>query len=79
MLENLKVLEENWSEFAFHAQALRHRLSTRQPLADQNSLDAVGSWVKQRIGRFEDLPDFASVDPVSEIYFRARLSVARSS
>ena len=76
MLEIVKVLEESWSEFAFHAQALRHRLSTRQPFANQSSLDAADSWVKQQVGRFEDLPDCASVDPVSEIYFHARLNVA---
>jgi LuxR family maltose regulon positive regulatory protein len=75
MLENVRALEESWSEFAFYAQALRHRLSTREPLADQSSLDAARSWLKQ-MGRFEDLPDFASVDPVSEIYFHVRLSVA---
>jgi LuxR family maltose regulon positive regulatory protein len=76
MLENVQVLEESWSQFVFYAQALRHRLSTRQPFADQSSFDAARSWVKQQIGRFEDLPDFASVDPVSEIYFHARLNVA---
>jgi ATP/maltotriose-dependent transcriptional regulator MalT len=76
MLENTKVLEESWSQFAFYAQALRHRLSTRQPSANQGSLDEARSWVKRHVGRFEDLPDFASVDPVSEIYFHVRLNVA---
>jgi len=76
MLENIKALEEGWSQLAFYAQALLHRLSTRQPFADQSSLDAAESWVKQQVGRFEDLPDFASVDPVSEIYFHIRLNVA---
>jgi LuxR family maltose regulon positive regulatory protein len=75
MLENANALEENWSQVAFYAQALRHRLSTREPFATESNLDAAHSWLKQ-IGRFEDLPDFASVDPVSEIYFHARLSVA---
>jgi LuxR family maltose regulon positive regulatory protein len=75
MLENITALEESWPEFAFYAQALRYRLSTRQPFADQNSLDAAGSWVKQ-MGRFEDLPDVVSIDPVSEIYFHARLNTA---
>jgi LuxR family transcriptional regulator, maltose regulon positive regulatory protein len=75
MLENVQVLEESWSQFVFYAQALRHRLSTRQPSANQSSFDAARSWVQQ-MGRFEDLPDFASVDPISEIYFQARLSVA---
>ena len=74
MLEYVKVLEESWPQVAFYAQALRHRLSTRRPFADQNSLDAAGSWAKQ-MGRFEDLPDFASVDPVSEIYLHTRLNV----
>jgi len=76
MLENVKALEESWPLATFYAQALRHRLSTRPPFADQSSFDAARSWVKQQMGRFEDLPDFASVDPVSEIYFRARLSMA---
>jgi LuxR family maltose regulon positive regulatory protein len=75
MLENVKVLEESWPQVAFYAQALRHRLSTREPSANQSSLDAARSWATQ-MGRFEDLPDFASVDPVSEIYFHARVSVA---
>jgi LuxR family transcriptional regulator, maltose regulon positive regulatory protein len=76
MLENVKVLEESWPQVALYAQALRHRLSTRQPFADQSSFDAARSWVEQQMGRFEDLPDVASVDPVSEIYFHARLNVA---
>jgi ATP/maltotriose-dependent transcriptional regulator MalT len=75
MLENAKALEESWPQVAFYAQALRHRTSTREPFANQSSLDAARSWFKQ-MGRFKDLPDFASVDPVSEIYFHARLSVA---
>jgi LuxR family maltose regulon positive regulatory protein len=76
MLENVEVLEESWPQSVFYAQALRHRLSTRQPFANQSNLDAARSWVSQQMGKFEDLPDFASVDPVSEIYFHARLSVA---
>ncbi|HLO29224.1 MAG TPA: LuxR C-terminal-related transcriptional regulator, partial [Anaerolineales bacterium] len=75
VLENVQVLEESWSQFAFYAQALRHRISTREPFANQSNFDAARSWLKQ-MGRFEDLPDFASVDPVSEIYFHARLNVA---
>lgn len=75
MLENVKALEESGSQVGFYAQALRHRLSTREPFASQMSLDAARSWAAQ-MGRFEDLPDFASVDPVSETNFRARLSVA---
>jgi LuxR family maltose regulon positive regulatory protein len=75
MVENVKALEESWPQVAFYAQVLRHRLSTREPLADQSSLDAARLWVAE-MGRFKDLPDLASVDPVSEIYFRIRLSVA---
>jgi LuxR family maltose regulon positive regulatory protein len=75
MLENIRVLEESWPQVAFYAQALRHRLSTREPSANQTSIDAARSWVTQ-MDRFEDLPDVASVDPVSEIYFHARLNVA---
>ena len=74
-LENTKELEEGWPQAALYAQALGHRLSTREPYANQKRLDAARSWVTQ-MGRFEDLPDFASVDPVSEFYFRARLNVA---
>ncbi|HEY7507304.1 MAG TPA: LuxR C-terminal-related transcriptional regulator, partial [Nitrososphaera sp.] len=76
MLENVNVLERSWPQSAFYAQALRHRLSTRQPFADQSSLDAARSWLKQQVSRFEDLPEVATVDPVSEIYFQARLNVA---
>ena len=76
MLENIKVLQESWPQATFYAQALRHRLSTRQRLADKSSFDEARSWVKLQMGRFEDLPDFVSVDPVSEIYFHARLNVA---
>ena len=75
MLENVRALEESWPQAAFYAQALRHRLSTREPSADQSTIDAARSWITQ-VGRFKDLPDFTNVDPVSEIYFRARLSVA---
>jgi LuxR family maltose regulon positive regulatory protein len=76
MLENIKALEASRPQSAFYAQALRHRLCTRQPFADQSSLDAARSWLKQQIGRFEDLPGVASVDPVSQICFHARLNVA---
>jgi ATP/maltotriose-dependent transcriptional regulator MalT len=75
MLENVKVLEESSSQFAFYAQTLRHRLSTREPFANQSSFEAARSWVTQ-MGRFDDLPDFASIDPISEIYYHARLNVA---
>jgi LuxR family maltose regulon positive regulatory protein len=76
MLENVNALEESWSRLASYAQSLRHGLLTRQPFADQSSFDAARSWVKQQMSRFEDLPDVGSVDPVSEIYFHARLNVA---
>ena len=76
MLENAKILEESWPQAALYAQALRHRLSTREPSANQSNLDAARSWVTQSMGRFEDLPDFASIDPISEIYFDTRLNVA---
>ncbi len=75
MLENLRALAEGWAPFDFYAEALSHRLSTRQPFADPGSLETARSWAKQ-MGRFEDLPDVVSVDPVSEIYFQARLSAA---
>jgi len=77
VLENSKELEESWPQAALYARALRHRISTREPYADQKRLDAARSWVTQ-MGRFEDLPDFASVDPVSEFYFRTRLHVAHT-
>jgi LuxR family maltose regulon positive regulatory protein len=76
MLENVRALEDSWPQAAFYAQALRYRLSTREPFVNQISLDAARSWVTQSMGRFEDLPDFASVDPVSEIDFHTRLNVA---
>jgi LuxR family maltose regulon positive regulatory protein len=76
MLENVNALEESGSRLAPYAQSLRHGLLTRQPFADQGSFDAARSWVKQQMNRFEDLPDVGSVDPVSEIYFHARLNVA---
>jgi LuxR family maltose regulon positive regulatory protein len=76
MLENVKALEASWSRAALYAPSLYHRLSTRPPFADQSSFNAARSWVNQQMGRFGDLPDVASVDPVSEIYFHARLNVA---
>jgi len=76
MLENVKALEESWPQAVFFAQALRHRLSVREPFADQTKLDAARSWATQSNGGFEGMPDVASVDPVSEIYFHARLSAA---
>jgi LuxR family maltose regulon positive regulatory protein len=76
MLENVKVLEESWPQATFYARALSHRFSTRQPFADQSSLDAARSWVKEQIAGLENLTDFASIDPVSEIYFHTRLNVA---
>jgi LuxR family maltose regulon positive regulatory protein len=76
MLENTKLLEESWAQVGFYAQALRHRLTTRAPTASQGDFDTARSWLMQTIGGFESLPSFTSVDPVSEIYFHARLNVA---
>jgi ATP/maltotriose-dependent transcriptional regulator MalT len=75
VLENLKVLEEGWPLFTVTAQALRHRLATRAPVATPSDLDAARSWAA-RMGGFENLPELSSVDPVSEIYFHARLNMA---
>jgi len=76
VLENVKALEESWGQFAFYAQALLQRLSTREPFVNQNGLDATRTWATQRMGGFGDLPDVASIDPISEIYFHARINAA---
>lgn len=75
MLENMAALVESWPQVTLYAEALRHRLSLRQPLADQASLDAARAWVTP-MGDFPKLPDFASIDPVSEIYLDVCLSAA---
>lgn len=74
MLQNINALEGKWPQSAVYAQALRHSLSTRHPVMNQSNLDAAVSWVKQ-MGKFEDLPDVVSVDPVSDIHFHTRLNV----
>jgi len=76
VLENVKALEESWAQFAFYAQALRHRLSVCASFANQNRLDAAHTWATQWMGGFGDLPDVVSIDPISEFYFHARVSAA---
>ena len=76
VLENVKALEESWGQFAFYAQALLHRLSVCAPFVNQNGLDAARTWATQRMGGFGDLPDVTSIDPISEIYFHARINAA---
>jgi LuxR family maltose regulon positive regulatory protein len=80
MLESIKFLEETRPEDAIYAhiyaQALRHRLSTHDPVANKNSLDEAQLWVTQTAIRFNNLPDITGFDPVSEAYFEAYLSAA---
>jgi len=74
MLEYINILEKGGQQTAFYAQSLHHRLSVREPFVNQTSLDAARSWAAQSMGRFDDLPDVASMDPLSEIYFHTRLN-----
>lgn len=76
MLDCINILEDGWPQVAFYTQALRHRLSTRQLSINQGSFDEARSWTTQALGRFKELPDVVSVDPMSEINFQARLSAA---
>jgi LuxR family maltose regulon positive regulatory protein len=76
MLESMKILEETRPEVAIYAQALRHRLSAHDPVANKISLEEAHLWVTQEAVRFSNLPDITGVDPMSEIYFQAYLSAA---
>ena len=76
MLDSIKILEENWQEGAIYAQALRHRWSVHDPVANKTSLEEAHHWVTQVGVRFSTLPDITSVDPVSRIHFQTYLSAA---
>jgi LuxR family maltose regulon positive regulatory protein len=76
MSECIKSLEETRPEGVMYAQALRHRLSTHDELADEISLEKAHLWVTQAAVRFDNLPDTTGIDPVSEIHFQAYLSAA---
>ncbi len=76
MSECIKFLEETRPEGALYAQALRHRLSVHDPVANKASLENAHLWATQEAVRFSNLPDITGVDPVSETHFRAYLSTA---
>jgi len=76
MSESIKFLEETRPEAALYAQALRHRLSVRDPVANKASLDDAHLWTSQEAVQFSTLPDITGVDPVSETCFRTYLSAA---
>jgi LuxR family transcriptional regulator, maltose regulon positive regulatory protein len=76
MLESIKFFEGTRPEAAIYAQALLHRLSIRDPVANKSSLEEAHLWATQAEGRFNTLPDITGIDPVSEIFFQASLSTA---
>jgi LuxR family maltose regulon positive regulatory protein len=76
MVESIKLLEETRSDVAIYAQALRHRLSVQDWVADKSSLEEAQRWVTQAASRFRNLPDLTGVDPVSRIHFQANLCAA---
>lgn len=76
MLDSIKILEEDWQEGAIYAQALRHRLSVRDPAANKTILEQAQHWVTQAAVRFKTLPDITGLDLVSRIRFQTSLSAA---
>jgi len=76
MLESVRTLEETWPEVAIYAQALRHRLSAHDWVANKISLEEARLWVTQAAVSFNQLPDITGVDPLRRIYFQTYLSVA---
>ena len=76
MLESIRMLAESRTETAIYAQALRHRLSVRDWVANKTSLEEAHLWVAQAAVRFNNLPDITGVDPLSRISFQAYLSAA---
>jgi LuxR family maltose regulon positive regulatory protein len=76
MLESIKFFEGTRPEVAIYAQALLHRLSIRDPVANKSSLEQAHLWAAQAGVRFNTLPDITGIDPVSEIFFLASLSTA---
>jgi LuxR family maltose regulon positive regulatory protein len=78
MGESLHLLEETRPEVALYAQALRHRLSVHDRMANQSRLEEAQRWVTQAAVRFNTLPNVTGVDPVSRIHFQAYLSAAHT-
>jgi LuxR family maltose regulon positive regulatory protein len=76
MLDSLKTLEEDWREGAIYAQALRHRLLVRGPVANKTIFEEAHQWVTQAAVRFKTLPDITGLDLVSRIRFQTSLSAA---
>lgn len=76
MLDSVQVLEEIRSEGVLFAQALRHRLLMRDPVANKVSHEQARDWVAQAGVKFSALPDMDRVDLVSRIHFQAYLSTA---
>jgi len=76
ILESIKILEENWPEDAIYAQALQHRLSVHDPVANKTGLEEARLWMMQAAVRFNDLPDLTGLDLVSRIRFHTYLSAA---
>lgn len=76
ILESAKILEANWPEGAIYAQALQHRLSVHDPVANKTSLEEARLWMMQEAVRFNDLPNLTGLDLVSRIRFQTYLSAA---
>jgi len=76
ILESTKVLGENLPEGAIYAQAMQHRLSVREPVANKTSLEEAHLWMMQAALSFNDLPDLTGLDLVSRIRFHTYLSLA---
>jgi ATP/maltotriose-dependent transcriptional regulator MalT len=76
MLDSLKILEGDWPGGVIYAQALRHRLSVRDPAANKTVLEEAHHWVTQATVRFNTLPNITGLDLVSRIRFQTSLSAA---
>jgi LuxR family maltose regulon positive regulatory protein len=76
MLDSLKILEGDWQGGVIYAQALRHRLSVRDPLANKTVLEEAQHWMTQAAVRFDTLSDLTGLDLVSRIRFQTSLSTA---
>jgi LuxR family maltose regulon positive regulatory protein len=76
MLDSIKILEESQPEGVMFAQALRHRLSVHDPMANETILEAAQHWVSQAAVRFDTLPDVTTLDLMSRIRFQTCLSAA---
>jgi len=74
--ESIKNLEQSLPGNTLFAQALRHRLSLRNPVPSRSALEQASLWAAQQAVDFGILPDITGVDPMSEISFRTYLSTA---